>query len=62
MIMSSEEMISEEINNSEEMNSYKEDMISEEMRHPTRGVWCLAIHENKLYSESDDKTIRCWKA
>ncbi len=60
MIMSSEEMNSEEMSN-EEMNSYKEDMSnSEEMRHPTRGVWCLAIHENKLYSGGVDKTIRVW--
>ena len=30
------------------------------MRGHTAWVNCLAIHENKLYSGSDDKTIRVW--
>ena len=28
--------------------------------HTTHGVSCLTLHENKLYSGSDDKTIRIW--
>ena len=27
----------------------------------TRAVWCLTLHENKLYSGSVDETIRVWK-
>ena len=29
-------------------------------RGHTQSVYCLTIHENKLYSVSDDKTIRVW--
>ena len=31
------------------------------LRGHTGGVHCLTIHENKLYSGSDDNTIRVWK-
>jgi WD40 repeat protein len=31
------------------------------LRGHTYGVNCLTLHENKLYSGSDDKTIRIWK-
>ena len=70
MIMSSEEMISEEMSNSEEMNNethgigkipgaiceanYKKATL----RGHTDCVYCLTLHENKLYSGSDENIIR----
>jgi len=31
-----------------------------ELSYSSRGVNCLTIHENKLYSGSEDDTIKIW--